>query len=72
MEMTDSEEKESSSPEFVSDNSEDLKKQFRELFDNIGVYNKLVFMLDELKSMGCLIEEECNAMNKCLQEKMGV
>ena len=76
MEMPDSEEKESSDVEFMPDKPGDLKKQFRKLFyklhDNIGIYNKLVFMLDELKRMRCLTNEECNAMNKCLQEKMGV
>ena len=76
MDMSDSEEKESSDVEFMPENPEDLKKQFRQLFnklhENIGIYNKLVFMLDELKRMGCLTKEECNAMNKCLQEKMGV
>ena len=74
---SDSEEKESD-PEvqFMPDNPEDLKKYFRLLFnklhDNVDIYNKLVFMLDELERMGCLTKEECNAMNKCLQEKLNI
>ena len=77
-----SEENESTDPEtdFMPDNPEDLKKDFRKLFkklhynmdQNIDIYNKLVFMLDELERMNCLTEEECNAMHKCLREKMGI
>ena len=62
--------------EFMPNNVEELKEAFRDLFNklhgNIGIYNKLVFMLDELKRMGCLTKEECNAMNNCLQEKMNI
>ena len=78
----ESDENESTDPEmdFMPDNPEDLKKHFRKLFNelnhnmdhNIDIYNKLVFMLDELERMNCLTEEECNAMNKCLSDKMRV
>ena len=62
--------------EFMPDNPEDLKKCFRQLFyklhGNIDIYNKLVCILDELERMNCLTKEECNYMNKHLQEKMNI
>ena len=62
--------------EFMPNNVEELKQAFRDLFNklhgNIAIYNKLVFLLDELKRMGGLTKEECNAMNICLQEKMNI
>ena len=78
MEISDSEENESIHPdvEFMPDNPEELKKRFKQLYNklhhNIDIYNELVFILDELERMNCLTGEECNAMNKCLQEKMGI
>ena len=77
MDISDSEDKESDlDDEFMPDNPDDLKKEFKQLFNklhnNVEIYNKLVFMLDELKRMNCLTKEECNAMNKCLQEKIGI
>ena len=64
----------------IPDNPEDMKKCFRILFNelhynidrNVDIYNKLVFMLDELDTMNCLTEEESNAMNKCLSDKMRI
>ena len=62
--------------EFMPNNVEELKKAFRDLFNklhgNIGIYNRLVFLLDELKRMGGLTKEECNAMNNCIHEKMNI
>ena len=77
MDISDSTDKESDlDDEFMPDNPDDLKKEFKQLFNklhnNVEIYNKLVFMLDELKRMNCLTKEECNAMNKCLQEKIGI
>ena len=77
MDISDSKEQESDlDDEFMPDNPEDLKKEFKQLFNklhnNVEIYNKLVFMLDEMKRMNCLTKEECNAMNKCLQEKIGI
>ena len=77
MDISDSTDKESDlDDEFMSDNPKDLKKEFKQLFNklhnNVEIYNKLVFMLDEMKRMSCLTKEECDAMNKCLQEKMGI
>ena len=72
---------ESSDPdEFMEDNSEELKESFRNLFTklhhnihhNIDIYNKLVLILDELEVMDCLKKEECKAINKLLQEKIGI
>ena len=75
-EGSDSDEIDAESVEFMPDNPEDLKKCFRELFyklhGNIGIYNKLVYILDELKRMSCLTKEECDFMNKHLQEKMNI
>ena len=64
----------------IPDNPEGMKKCFRILFNelhynidrNVDIYNKLVFMLDELDTMNCLTEEESNAMNKCLSDKMRI
>ena len=64
----------------ISDDPEDLKMYFRKLFyklhrnidHNIELYNKLVFMLNEMETMNCLTEEECNAMNECLRNKMRI
>lgn len=41
-----------------------------EFFWRIEMYNKLVLMLDELKRMDCLTQEECNVMNEHLQNKL--
>ena len=82
-EETDSEENDESSEdevEFMSDNSEELRESFRNLYEklhrnldhNIEIYNKLELMLNELERMGCLTKEECNSVKKCLQEKMGI
>ena len=66
---------ESSDPE-MPDNPKELKEAFRDLFNklhhNIGIYNKLVLMLDEMERMNCLTKEECGAMNEILQERIGI
>ena len=60
--------------EVMPDNPRKLKEAFRNLYKkfrrDIEMYNKLVLMLDELKRMECLTKEECNAMNKHLQNKL--
>ena len=62
--------------EFMPDNPEELTNCFRQLFyklhGNIDVYNKLVCILDELGRINYLTKEECNFMNKHLQEKMNI
>ena len=60
--------------EVMPDNPKELKEAFRNLYKqfrrDIDMFNKLVLMLDELKRMECLTQEECNAMNKHLQNKL--
>ena len=60
--------------EVMPDNPRELKEAFRNLYKqfrrDIDMFNKLVLMLDELKRMECLTQEECNAMNKHLQNKL--
>ena len=34
------------------------------------MYNTLVLMLDELKRMDCLTQEECNVMNENIENKL--
>ena len=61
--------------EFMSENPEDLRKYFRQLFDqlsNIETYNKLMYILHELGRKKCLSKEECVSMNKYLQVKIGI
>ena len=73
---TTSSEEDSHNIEVMPDNPDDLKKMFGDLFkklhNNMNIYNKLVFLLDELKRMDCLTKEECNAINGILQEKVGI
>ena len=68
------EESEEESYEMMPDNSRELKEAFKNLYKkfrrDIEMYNKLVLMLDELKRMDCLTQEECNEMNKHLQNKL--
>ena len=75
-EESDSDESNAESVEFMPDNPEDLKKRFRQLFyklhDNIDIYNKLVYILDEMKRINYLTKEECDLANKCVQEKMNI
>ena len=60
--------------EVMPDNPEELKEAFRNLYKkfrrDIEMYDKLVLMLDELQKMKCLTNEECNAMNEHLQNKI--
>ena len=60
--------------EVMPDNPQELKEAFRNLYKkfrrDIEMYDKLVLMLDELKRMDCLTQEECNEMNKHLQNKL--
>ena len=62
--------------EYAVDDPEELKAAFRNLYDrfqhNIEMYNKLVLMLDEMENMGCLTKEDCNAINRNLQNKIGL
>ena len=71
-ETEDDEEEESY--EMMPDNPRELKEAFRNLYikfrRDIDMYNKLVLMLDELKRMDCLTQEECNVMNEHLQNKL--
>ena len=75
-EESDSEEESDMEIEFMPNNPEDLKREFKRLYKKLekleDIYDKLVYMLDELKRMKCLTKEECDAMNKCLQEKVGI
>ena len=68
------EEEEEMDYEVMPDNPKDLKEAFRNLYwkfrRDIEMYNKLVLMLDELKRMKCLTQEECNAVNDHLQNKL--
>ena len=68
------EEEEEIDYEVMPDNPKELKEAFRKLYfkfrSDIEMYNKLVLMLDELERMQCLTKDECNAMNKHLQEKL--
>ena len=73
---TEGEEEESGeeSYEMMPDNPRELKEAFKNLYKkfrrDIEMYNKLVLMLDELKRMDCLTQEECNVMNEHLQNKL--
>ena len=62
--------------EYAVDDPEELKAAFRNLYNrfqhNIEMYNKLVLMLDEMENMGCLTKEDCNAINRSLQNKIGL
>ena len=62
--------------EYAVDDPEELKAAFRDLYNrfqhNIEMYNKLVLMLDEMEKMGCLTKEDCNAINRNLQNKIGL
>ena len=68
------EESEEESYEMMPDNPRELKEAFRNLYKkfrrDIEMYNRLVLMLDELKRMDCLTQEECNAMKDHLQNKL--
>ena len=68
------EEEEEMEYEMMPDNPKELKEAFRNLYKkfrrDIDMYNKLVLMLDELKRMECLTQEECNAVNEHLQNKL--
>ena len=68
------EESEEESYEMMPDNPRELKEAFKNLYKkfrrDIEMYNKLVLMLDELKRMDCLTQEECNVMNEHLQNKL--
>ena len=70
----ETEEEEEIDYEVMPDNPKELKEAFRKLYfkfrSDIAMYNKLVLMLDELERMQCLTKDECNAMNKHLQEKL--
>ena len=73
---TESDSDESESTEFMTNNPEDLKTEFRylyrELCQNIERYNKLVLILHHLRHMGYLTEEEYNAMIANVQKKVGI
>ena len=73
-EDSDETEEEQIDYEVMPDNPKELKEAFRKLYfkfrRDIDMYNKLVLMLDELKRMKCLTQEECNSMNKHLQNKL--
>ena len=73
-EEEDEDEEEEIDYEMMPDNPKELKEAFRKLYfkfrRDIDMYNKLVLMLDELKRMECLTQEECNSMNKHLQNKL--
>ena len=62
--------------EYAVDDPEELKTAFRNLYNrfqhNIEMYNKLVLMLDEMENMGCLTKEDCNAIDRNLQNKIGL
>ena len=62
--------------EYAVDDPEKLKAAFRNLYNrfqhNIEMYNKLVLMLDEMENMGCLTKEDCNAIDRNLQNKIGL
>ena len=68
------EEEEEMEYEVMPDNPKELKEAFKNLYwkfrRDIEMYNKLVLMLDELKRMDCLTQEECNEMNKHIQNKL--
>ena len=57
-------------------NPKKLMKLFRELYlkfhDDVESYNNLVLMLDEMKLKKCITKDEGDALNKDLQEKMGM
>ena len=73
-EDSDETEEEQIDYEVMPDNPKELKEAFRKLYfkfrRDIDMYNKLVLILDELKRMECLTQEECNSMNKHLQNKL--
>ena len=60
----------------ITDNPEDLKEAFRNLYNkfqhNIEIYNKLVMMLDEMEKINCLTKEECKALNENLKNKIAI
>ena len=66
----------SKNDEDMVDDPKELKEAFRNLYNrfqhNIEMYNKLVLMLDEMENMGCLTKEDCNAINRNLQNKIGL
>ena len=52
---------------------EKLKKTFKNLYNKLhDIHNELVLMLDELETINCLTEEQCNAINEHLKKKIGV
>ena len=62
--------------ESMPDNLEELKAAFRNLYkkvhNNMDNYNKLVLILDELKRVNCLTNEECNGIKMNIQKKIGM
>ena len=73
-EDSDETEEEEEEYEIMPDNPKELKEAFRNLYykfrRDVGMYNKLVLMLDKLERLNCLTKEECNAMNDHLQKKL--
>ena len=73
-EDSDETEEEEEEYEIMPDNPKELKEAFRNLYykfrRDVGMYNKLVLMLDELERMQCLTKDECNAMNNHLQKRL--
>ena len=59
----------------MTDNLEELKAAFRNLYqkvhNNMKNYNKLILILDEFYRINHLTKEECNALNSHLQKKIG-
>ena len=72
---SDSEENESSEEsDEITDEQEKLKENFKNLYmkfhHDIGLFNKLVLILDELEMMNCLTKEECNSVKEDLKKKI--